>query len=70
MGYKDKKKMSKYMVQWDRENTIKYGVKCFKTTDARLIEIMSAQKNKQQFLKKAIAYYYDNGCPGLDDPDE
>lgn len=69
MGYKDSKQQSQYVTKWDSVNARRFGLKFMKSTDAELIQILDSQKNKQAFIKKAIRYYYANGCPGLEETD-
>lgn len=69
MAYKDSKEMSRYVTKWDKEHARRFGLKFMKSTDAELIKILDSQKNKQAFIKKAIRYYYENGCPGLEETD-
>ena len=49
--------------EWKKENTVFFGLRLFKTTDADILEEMANHTNKQSFLKKAIRYYIANGCP-------
>ena len=53
--------MSDY--NWKKQNTVFFGMRLFKTTDADIVTVLDKQKNKQGFVKAALRYYIANGCP-------
>lgn len=55
--------------KWKKANTVHFGFRLFKTTDADILPYLDNTKNKQGFIKAALRYYIANGCPDMDTPD-
>lgn len=47
--------------RYDAANTIRFGVKLNKTTDADIISALDSAPSKQGLIKEAIRFYLANG---------
>ena len=53
--------MSDY--NWKKKNMVGFTFSLFKTTDGDIIEVLTKQRSRREFIKNALRYYIANGCP-------